>query len=107
MSHLITPTVGRIVHYFPCLTDIGIGLAGTRGEPLAAQVAKVWDDRCVNLMVTDANGKPQGRTSVLLVQPGDEPSNEDAGGYCRWMPYQLKKRTGSESGEPSAGSEQV
>jgi len=76
---MIKPTVGRIVWYHPPVPHM---------QPLAAIVAHVWSDTCVNLAIFDANGKPMSEppTSVLLVQEdGEVPSG---GHYCTWMPYQ-------------------
>lgn len=77
----ITPTVGRIVHYYPP------GKWPPSTQPLAAIIAHVWSDTCVNLMIFDANGnvyKQPQPTSVLLVQADNEvPSG---GGYCCWPP---------------------
>lgn len=80
---MIQPTVGRVVHYVPNPADM---IPGARSGELAAIVAAVHDDRCVNLCVIDANGEPHGKTSVRLVQPGDP---EAAPPFCQWMPYQL------------------
>lgn len=72
---VITPTVGRAVWYYPANHPTG-------EQPLAATVAHVWSDTCVNLGILDANGRPMLNppTSVLLVQEGNEvPSG---GNYC-------------------------
>ena len=79
---MIKPTVGRVVWYYPKDNKEG-------DQPLAAIVAHVWSDTCVNLAIFTANGCPMGTppTSVLLVQEGAEvPSG---GHYCAWMPYQV------------------
>lgn len=78
----IKPTVGRMVWYHPTAYE-QFPQAGD--EPLAAQVARVWSDTCVNLCVLDANGSPHSKTSVLLWQEGQP--KPDAG-YCEWMDYQ-------------------
>lgn len=80
---MITPTVGRMLHYYPNGHE---GFPCQVGRPLAATIAHVWSDTCVNLNVLDANGNPHGRTSVYLAQPEAE---VPAGGYCTWMPYQV------------------
>jgi hypothetical protein len=80
---MISPSIGRVVWYYPPRHPDG-------EQPLAAIVAHVWSDTCVNLAIFDANGRPLADppTSVLLVQPGNEvPSG---GGYCTWMPYQIQ-----------------
>ncbi len=95
---MITPTVGRIVHFTPAPGTVG-------DQPLAAIVTYVHSDRCVNLTVFDPYGVPKGCTSVPLVQPGD--AKPEGSFYCEWMPYQVKKDTGSESGERAAGTEGI
>lgn len=99
---MITPTVGRIVHYYPKLQSPFDDAA-----PLVAIIAHVWSDTCVNLAIFDPNGTPflDPPTSVLLVQPEEE--EPSGGGFCQWMPYQVKKGTGSESGESQAGVQTV
>jgi len=81
---MIKPTVGRVVYYRPCFEDM---LAKTEGEPLAAIITKVWDDRMVNLIVFDQAGTPYGRTSIELIQPNDDLPED--GSYCHWMEYQI------------------
>lgn len=66
------PTVGRIVLY-----------RARDGEDMASIVTAVHDDGRVNLAVFNRNGSPMGRTSVTLVQPGEDPP---AGHYCHWPP---------------------
>lgn len=83
---LIPPTVGRVVWFHPAANGAEAGFAPpAAGTPLAAIVARVWSDTCVNLTVFDANGAPHSRTSVLLVQDG-QPAPD--GYYCEWMPFQ-------------------
>lgn len=80
---LIKPTVGRVVWFHQGTAGVFPGSEDTR----AAIVAHVWSDRMVNLSVFDANGNVHSRTSVPLVQPGDE--IPPSGFYCEWMPYQV------------------
>lgn len=83
MSKII-PTVGRVVWYYPTGYD-DIAAPTNAQCPLAAIIAHVWSDSCVNLAVFDTNGVSHSRTSVLLVQEGE---NRPSGGFCEWMPYQ-------------------
>jgi hypothetical protein len=84
MTQVISPTPGRVVWFKPAPHD---GIGTLNGQPLAAIVAGVHDDRLVNLAVFDAYGNSQQRSGVTLVQPGDEvPAG---GGYATWMPYQV------------------
>ena len=78
---MITPTVGRVVWFYP---SSGQDYPGKPG-PLAAHIAFVHSDRMVNLMVIDANGNPHPETRVPLVQPEDE---QPGGMFCQWMPFQ-------------------
>ncbi len=77
----LTPTVGRVVWYYP---------KGWRAgeQPLAAIIAHVWSDRCVNLAIFDANGKAivDPPTSIELCHPEEDNDNQ---GKARWMPYQV------------------
>lgn len=91
---VITPTVGRVVWFYP-------RGKGPPEQPLAALVAHVWSDTCVNLAVFDSNGQPipPGTTSVLLVQEGAPvPSG---GNYCTWMPYQVGQAKRHEAEKPA------
>lgn len=88
---MIVPTVGRVVLFF---AKGGMHLDPRRicvhdGEPHAAIVAYVIDDRLVNLSVFDANGVQFSEVGVPLRQPGD-PEPKD-GRYCQWMDYQIEK----------------
>jgi hypothetical protein len=81
---VIKPTVGRVVHYYPHGKHPANG-----DQPMAAIVACVWSDTCVNLAIFDRNGCPiqQPPTSVLLVQDGNPMPG--GGHFCCWMPYQV------------------
>lgn len=80
---VIKPTVGRVVLYWPT------GLIGKESgsQPYKADVAYVHSDRLINIGYLDHNGVAGSRTSVKLVQPGDEIVDVD--GFCEWMPYQV------------------
>jgi hypothetical protein len=81
---MIKPTIGRQVWYHPDnTTDRAMS---AQGQPLAATVVYVWNDRLVNLAVFDGNGQHFQRKSVVLIQDDDAFPIEAA--YCEWMPYQ-------------------
>ncbi len=92
------PTVGRVVNYHG---------SKTKGTPYPAIVTHVWSDDCVNLNVLNDGTYPipgvdsDAALTVTSCQRGDEL------GQWNWMPYQLKKSHGSESGEVSAGTESI
>lgn len=95
----IVPTNGRIVWYTPYSNEMqgNYGMVTQRDKdgnvvPLMAQVCAVHGSRCVNLLVTDANGKTFPVTSRTLIQDGDERNR--SGGYAEWMPYQKKVASG-------------
>jgi len=91
---VIKPTVGRVVWYFPTGKSEASG-----DQPLAAIIACVWSDTCVNLAIFDGNGVPMPKppTSILLVQEGNPvPSG---GNYCTWMPYQKGQAAKTEAVE--------
>jgi len=54
---------------------------------LAAIATHVFPDALVNLTVFDSNGVPHSRTSVPLVQEGED--KPEHGYFCSWMPYQV------------------
>ncbi len=93
---MITPTIGRVVHY----------RENSQG-PFAAIVTAVHGENCVNLSVFGLGGTAStNRTSVILRQPEDDHPGPGVA-HCHWMPYQVKKTTGSESGEKEAGVESI
>ncbi|MEJ0004429.1 MAG: hypothetical protein WDN30_14400 [Pararobbsia sp.] len=81
---MIKPEVGRIVWYRAA--DHEHSLRTPDNAPLAAQIAYVHSDTCVNLSVLDANGTPHPRTSVMLKQSDDQATYDHS--YAEWMPYQ-------------------
>jgi hypothetical protein len=84
----IPPTIGRVIWFTPSrLTgDYGFTHIDSR-KPLAAIVAHVFKDALVNLSVFDSNGVSHSRTSVKLIQAGEDKPGD---GYCcEWMPYQV------------------
>ncbi len=96
---MIKPTVGRVVWYYPAGKNPDAG-----DQPLAALVAHVWSDTCVNLAIFDANGQPYppGHTSILLVQEGSPvPSG---GNYCCWMPFQKGQAAKAEALEKTTAT---
>ena len=104
---MIQPTVGRIVWYYPAGYPLGDGEKTVNlSEPRAAIIVKVWNDRMVNLGHWQPNGDSEAATSVKLIQPEDPPPDCNVP-FCEWMPYQIKKPTGSESGEPAVGEQAI
>lgn len=91
MTTKITPTVGRVVWFYPptgqCSPDFSPPAAG---QPLAAIVAAVLAGcgiDIVNLTVFDAVGTPYPISLVPLIQEGQELPEQ--GFYATWMPYQV------------------
>lgn len=84
--NIITPTIGRKVWFRPSYMRSGMSVMNNN-QPLDATIVYVWNDRMVNLLVTDHVGITFPLTSVVLLQPGDTPYGE----YCEWMPYQQGK----------------
>lgn len=72
-----TPTVGRVVHFFPATSDD----LYRNGEPLAATIVRVWTDTCVNLALFDGDAHLHARTSVLLHQ---DRNALPTAGYAAW-----------------------
>lgn len=120
---MIEPTIGRIVYYYPgefVLDD------GPEPRPIerpfldeidtnvpvfhAAIISKINQDGTLNLSVFSASGLVHPTQLVPLVQPGEEIPKDKYGAskpHATWMPYQVKKATGSESGEKEAGTQEI
>lgn len=84
---MITPTVGRVVWYYP---------AGRSKDeqPCAATIAYVHDDNLINIGYWPSEGPPAWDKNVLLVQDENSYGNPDGGGWCCWMPYQKNVAAG-------------
>jgi Phage protein (N4 Gp49/phage Sf6 gene 66) family len=89
---MIKPTVGRVVWFTPAVCD---DPRHDVKQPLAAIIAYVYGDRCVNLTTYDQNGAYiGGKCSVLLLQD-DDPKPEQ-GYFASWMPYQKGQAAATE-----------
>lgn len=79
---MIKPSIGRVVWYFPNgKKDRDAGI-----QPMAALVAYVHSDTCINIGYFDQSGVARSQTSVQLEQ---EPGDSDwSSSFCCWMPYQ-------------------
>jgi hypothetical protein len=53
----------------------------------------------VNLTVFDHNGCPHSRTSITLIQEGDDPNLIGGRAWCEWMPYQKGQAAKTEAAE--------
>jgi hypothetical protein len=73
----ITPTVGRVVHYYTPSYD--------PSGPHAAVIAKVNSDGTLNLGFFHPDGNCRGVQNVPLVQDEEAPA---VGHYAVWMPFQ-------------------
>jgi len=70
---IIPPTPGRMVFFYA---------SDKQSEPFAATVAKVWNERMINIGYLDHNGHHSNATSVPFIHPGDQ--IPDLGFYCTW-----------------------
>ncbi len=91
---MITPTPGRIVWFFPSIEN----RRDPNGQPLAAIVAKVLSDRCLNLTVCHGDGTTYAAQTIQLLQDADE-APETA--YACWMPYQKGQAAKHDSPTPA------
>ena len=96
MSSAIKPTIGRRVWYYrhPGEDAVQYDIY----QPFDAAVIFVHNDNLVNLLITDHAGNVFPKHNVELVQPDDQQPR--LGGYCTWMPYQIKQASVSQ--EPPA-----
>lgn len=83
----LTPTIGRIVHYYPGgVADIEAGR-----QPRPAMICQVWNAHpdgvsCVNVGYLDAEGSWLSATSVALHSPNS--TVPETGPFALWMPFQ-------------------
>ena len=82
---MIKPTVGRVVWFWPNRYQ-GVHSIDDK-QPIAATIAFVLSDRCVNISIVDHIGNQHRLKNVTLLQ-GDE-NYRPPGAYCEWMPYQV------------------
>ncbi|NIE67459.1 hypothetical protein [Burkholderia sp. Ax-1719] len=95
---MIKPTSGRVVLFTPSKHDDALRFDGST-QKLAAIVAYVHSDDCINLAVFDSNGGSAARCSVPLVH-GDVPEALlENGYYAEWMPYQKGQAAKTEAVE--------
>lgn len=99
---MIKPTVGRIVWYTPSEFDRAAMTVHDDKQPLAGIVTYVWNDRMVNLLVTDHSGAPYAKTSVPLLQ--DDDPRPETGFFAEWMPYQKGQAAKTEAAEARAAA---
>ena len=81
---LITPTIGRVVWYYPFGADTR---EGSPVQPVPALIAYVHNDRHINIGGFNEDGTPLNATSVYLYHGDDDPRPVN-GGFAEWMPYQ-------------------
>jgi hypothetical protein len=94
---MIEPTIGRVVWFHGAPRNV---MTRFSAQPMAAQIAYVWNAQCVNLRVIDHAGQAHAVTSVYLRQPGDPmPTLEN---WCEWMPYQKGQAAKTEALEAAA-----
>lgn len=82
----IAPSIGRVVWYYP-------QGSGPMFQPLAAIVAHVIRDDCVNLAVFDTHGRLREHPSIgiLLIQDDAQPPKN--GDYCCWPKREAEPKT--------------
>jgi len=95
---IVTPTVGRMVHYWP---DKSEHIDHNEGQPLSGQIAAVNEDGTVNLQVLDSRGCARSQVRVTLIQDGDEKPTHT---FAEWMPYQKGQAAKTEALEAAAKS---
>lgn len=99
---MIKPTPGRIVLYYPSAEDRHGGMAQLGDAPLAAIVAGVYNDRCVNLAISDAVGWQYARQNVQLLQGDDQDVPVEDRAHAAWMPYQKEQAERKEASRVEA-----
>lgn len=92
---MIQPTVGRVLNYWPGTSLRHDDFAYfDAAQPCVALVTYVHNERSVNVIVHDQNGKPFPEIGVVLIQEGDSLPPGEA--YLEWMDYQKGQAAKSE-----------
>lgn len=92
---LISPTVGRVVWYWPSVKAVNDG-----EQPRAAILTYVQDDHTVNLVSFGHDGFPLPHLSIRLLEV-DEPAPA-SGHFACWMPFQAGQAKSAQSpGSPA------
>lgn len=109
MSNIIKPTVGRKVWYrhngsgpIANVASVQLRPETRSDQPMDATIIHVWDDRLVNLRVTDHVGNTFYSEGCNLLQFDDEAPL--TGHYCQWMPYQVQQQARSTAFENTSSS---
>lgn len=97
---MISPTPGRIVWFFPSIDDG----RDPNGQPLGAMIAKVLDERTINLTVSHGDGSTYARQGVQLLQDDDAAPDT---AYACWMPYQKGQAAKHDTPAPALQLESV
>src|SRR4051812_35540093 len=98
---MIRPSVGQVLWFFPHV-DEGFKPGD---QPHAALVAKVLDDRTVNLACFGESGAPYSRQAVQLLQ--DDDVAPEGGHFASWMPYQMGQAAKAEAAQAAAPAQPV
>lgn len=85
MTEAALPTIGRVVHFVPNMNDRH-WFAGADAGPLAAIICHVHGPTMVNVVVFDAYGTTQGRTSVYFGEENAPGEGATKSSYCFWPP---------------------
>ena len=86
---MISPTVGRVVWYYPEAGEMN----NYADQPFMAGVCYVHNDTLVNLKIVDHEGNGFAKTNVHLCQDAEVPKE----GQCGWMPYQKGQAAATEA----------
>lgn len=92
-SSATTPSVGRILHYYPGFGENVCWMDET--QPLPCQIVHVNDDGTVDISLTDQAGRFSFRRRVRIASNRSEVSG--ARGHCQWMPYQVAASKGEQA----------
>lgn len=79
---IITPTIGRVVWFYPN----GQADLDAKRQPYATLVAYVHNQSSINIGGFDSSGYPIARQHIRLLQEGEV--TEGLRAFCCWMPYQ-------------------
>lgn len=92
----ITPTVGRVVWYYPETLD-RVEPSHDKGSPYPAIITHVWGDEVVNLHVMNDGSYPLRADGLYPTSVGMNDGVNLSGRSWSWMPFQKGQAPGADA----------
>lgn len=97
--------LGKIVHYFPKMADINMGMKAEISKPVAALVVHELEQGICNILAFDQAGERWPRFGVILADGDPAHPGQSAGGYASAIPSPADQGAEGAEAEQEAGSD--